>query len=122
LRAKLDKVAIVRFASAALVFDWKGVGAKLDDIGAAGEAETSAAERQTTNGVEIVPPRLPGKIGFLMENPTFRRETILCPCLLKVDQRPLTRTEGKMLQSAQRQSAVELLFSKELRSRRSLLE
>jgi hypothetical protein len=69
LCAKLDQVTIVWFTPATLVFDWKGLRTKLDDIGAAAEPETTAAERQATDSVEIVPPRLPWKVGFLMEKP-----------------------------------------------------
>ena len=71
MRAKLDQVAIIRLIPAALVFDRKGLRAKLDDIGAAAEAETTAAERQTADSVEIAPPRLLRKVRLLMEKPTF---------------------------------------------------
>jgi hypothetical protein len=110
LRTKLDQVAIVRFTPAALVLDRKGLWAKLDDISAAGEGEAAAGERKAADGAKIMPPRLPGKVGFFMEKPTLRGEAVLCPCLLKVDQGPLTRAEGKMLQPAQRQGVLRLLL------------
>ncbi len=79
---------------------------ELDDIGAASETEAAAGERKAANCAKIMPPRLPGKIGLFVEKPTLRGQAVLCPSLLKVDQRPLTRTEGKMLQPAQWQSII----------------
>jgi hypothetical protein len=56
LRAKLDQVAIVRFAPAALVLDRKGLWTKLDDVGTAGEGELAAGERKAADGAKIRPP------------------------------------------------------------------
>jgi hypothetical protein len=122
LRAKLDQVAIVRFMPAALVFDRKGFRMKLDDIGAAGETEAATGEGKAADGAKIMPPRLPGEVGLLMEKPALRGKAVLCPCLLKVDQGPLTRTERKMLQSTQWKSVLGFLLSEEIRSRRFLPE
>ena len=41
LCAKLDEIAVIRLASAALVLDGKGLRAELDDIGASGETEAT---------------------------------------------------------------------------------
>jgi hypothetical protein len=72
LRAKLDQVAIVRFMPAALIFDRKGLRAKLDNIGAAGESEAMAGKRKAADSSQVMAARLPGKVGFLMEKPTLR--------------------------------------------------
>lgn len=122
LRAKLNQVAIVGFTPATFIFHRKGLGAKFDDISATSQSEVAAGEWKAADGAKIMPPRLPGKVGFLMEKPPLRSEAVLRPCLLKVDQGPLSRTEGQMLQSAQWQGILRLLLGSGIKSRRFLLE
>lgn len=45
-----------------------------------------------------MPPRLPGQIGALMQESAFGGQAVFRPGLLEVNQRPLPRAEGEMLQ------------------------
>lgn len=79
---------------------------ELDHIGTTREPEASALQPHTADDRRILPAHLPRQIGVLVEQPPFGGQTILRPCLLQVNERPLSGAERQMLQATDGQSIV----------------
>lgn len=103
LGAKLYEVAVGGLPFPTLILDGKGLSAKLDYIGTAGQTKPAAGQQETAHGAEIVAADLTREIGTFVEQPAFCGEPVFYPCLLKMNEGPLPWTEGQMLQAAQRQ-------------------
>ena len=106
LRAELDGVAIGWLALAPLVFHRVRLRTELDDVGASGQVESLRPQPHTAHRAEVCAPALTGQIGALMQQPPFGSPSVLHPDLFQVDQRPLSRIEGQVLQTAKRQRVV----------------
>ncbi len=102
LGADLHKIAVGGFALTPFVLHGKRLRAKLHDVGAAGQPKALAFEQQTASRSRCMPSRLPGLVRALMQQASLRREPILLPNLLQMDERPLPRAEGEVLQAAYR--------------------
>ena len=126
LSAKLHQVAVGRLPFSAFDFDRKGIRAELNLIGASRKSEPSALQPQTAHSPQIVPHRLARQIGTLTQKPSFGGQAIFPLRLLKMNESPLPRTKGQMLQPAEWQGVVGLrrkhgLPDRSSRSRRNPL-
>ena len=102
LRAELHSIAVVRLALASLVLNRKWLWTKLDDVGAPGQAEPLRPQPHAAHSSQVATPALSRQVGALVQQTSLGGSHVLNPDLFQVNQRPLPRTKGQVLQATER--------------------
>ncbi len=108
LGAELHFIGAVSFWFAALVFDGEDIpiGVKLDNVALARDAEAHRPYGKAASDADLIFCFVRPVMGFLMEDVSFRSETIFGPYLFQVDQCALPRAIQPVLERGKREELI----------------